>query len=106
MALTKKRVFGPLSCPSSCLSGRHPGHHPGVILGDPQGNRFSAAAMYFFGVWSFCPAIVLGHHPGSQDDEAPKNKKIRIIDYSKVNENEKKLKNKMGIDKIKIVYFD
>jgi len=34
------------------------------------------------------------------------NKKIRIIDYSKVNENEKKLKNKMGIDKIKIVYFD
>tara|TARA_Y100000996_G_scaffold26802_1_gene19130 strand:+ start:1027 stop:1539 length:513 start_codon:yes stop_codon:yes gene_type:complete len=34
------------------------------------------------------------------------NKKIRIIDYGKVNENEKKLKNKMGIDKIKIVYFD
>ena len=34
------------------------------------------------------------------------NKKIRIIDYSKINENEKKLKNKMGIDKIKIVYFD
>ena len=35
-----------------------------------------------------------------------KNKKIRVIDYSKINENEKKLKNKMGIDKIKIVYFD
>tara|TARA_B100001063_G_scaffold9781_1_gene7673 strand:- start:221 stop:733 length:513 start_codon:yes stop_codon:yes gene_type:complete len=34
------------------------------------------------------------------------NKKIRVIDYSKINENEKKLKNKMGIDKIKIVYFD
>ena len=34
------------------------------------------------------------------------NKKIRVIDYSKINENKKKLKNKMGIDKIKIVYFD
>ena len=34
------------------------------------------------------------------------NKKIRVIDYSKINVNEKKLKNKMGIDKIKIVYFD
>ena len=34
------------------------------------------------------------------------NKKIRVIDYSKINENEKILKNKMGIDKIKIVYFD
>ena len=34
------------------------------------------------------------------------HKKIRVIDYSKINENEKKLKNKMGIDKIKIVYFD
>ena len=34
------------------------------------------------------------------------NKKVRVIDYSKINGNEKKLKNKMGIDKIKIVYFD
>ena len=34
------------------------------------------------------------------------NKKIRIVDYSKINEGEKKLKNKFGIDKIKIVYFD
>ncbi len=34
------------------------------------------------------------------------NKKIRVIDYSKINENEKKIKNKLGIDKIKIVYFD
>ena len=34
------------------------------------------------------------------------NKKIKIIDYSKINEGEKKLKNKFGIDKIKIVYFD
>ncbi|MDC3158318.1 hypothetical protein OA524_00645, partial [Candidatus Pelagibacter sp.] len=34
------------------------------------------------------------------------NKKIRVIDYNKINENEKRLKNKFGIDKIKIVYFD
>ena len=34
------------------------------------------------------------------------NKKIRVVDYSKINEGEKKLKNKFGIDKIKIVYFD
>ena len=34
------------------------------------------------------------------------NKNIRVVDYSKINENEKKLKNKFGIDKIKIVYFD
>ena len=34
------------------------------------------------------------------------NKKVRVIDYSKINGNEKKLKNNMGIDKIKIVYFD
>ena len=34
------------------------------------------------------------------------NKKIRVIDYNKINENEKRLKNKFGIDKIKIFYFD
>ena len=34
------------------------------------------------------------------------NKKIKIIDYDKSKENEKKLKNKLGIEKIKIVYFD
>ena len=34
------------------------------------------------------------------------NKKIRVIDYNKINESEKRLKNKFGIDKIKIVYFD
>ena len=34
------------------------------------------------------------------------NEKIRVIDYSKINENEKKIKNKFGIDKIKVVYFD
>jgi len=35
-----------------------------------------------------------------------KNKKVKIIDYSKLNDNEKKLKNKVGIKKIKIIYFD
>ena len=33
-------------------------------------------------------------------------KKIKIVDYSKLNEKEKNLKNKVGIEKIKIVYFD
>ena len=32
--------------------------------------------------------------------------KVKVIDYKKLKENGKKLKNKMGIDKIKIVYFD
>ena len=34
------------------------------------------------------------------------NKKIKIIDYGKLKEREKKLKNKLGIEKIKVVYFD
>ena len=34
------------------------------------------------------------------------NKKIKIIDFEKLNEREKKFKNKIGIEKIKIVYFD
>ena len=34
------------------------------------------------------------------------NKKIKIIDYGKLKESEKKLKNKLGIEKIKVVYFD
>jgi len=34
------------------------------------------------------------------------NKKIRIIDFNKLKEKEKNLKNKLGIEKIKIVYFD
>ena len=33
-------------------------------------------------------------------------KKIKIIDYGKLKESEKKIKNKLGIEKIKIVYFD
>jgi hypothetical protein len=34
------------------------------------------------------------------------NKNVKIVDYAKLNDNEKKLKNKLGIEKIKIVYFD
>ena len=34
------------------------------------------------------------------------NKNVKIVDYGKLNDNEKKLKNKLGIEKIKIVYFD
>ena len=34
------------------------------------------------------------------------NKKIKVIDFSKLKEREKILKNKVGIEKIKIVYFD
>ena len=35
-----------------------------------------------------------------------KNQKVKIIDYGKLNDNEKKLNNKVGVEKIKIVYFD
>ena len=35
-----------------------------------------------------------------------KNSNVKIIDYSKLKNDEKKLKNKVGIEKIKIVYFD
>ena len=34
------------------------------------------------------------------------NSKVKIIDYSKLNNDKKKLKNKLQIEKIKIVYFD
>ena len=34
------------------------------------------------------------------------NKKIRIIDFNKLKEKEKNLKNQLGVEKIKIVYFD
>ena len=34
------------------------------------------------------------------------NKKIKIIDFNKLNEREKNFKNKIGIEKIKVVYFD
>ena len=35
-----------------------------------------------------------------------KNQKVKIIDYSNLKDDEKKFKNKLGIEKIKIVYFD
>ena len=35
-----------------------------------------------------------------------KNKKVKVIDYGKLKEDEKKIKNKLGIEKIKVVYFD
>ena len=35
-----------------------------------------------------------------------KNKKVKVIDYGKLKEGEKKIKNKLGIEKRKIVYFD
>ena len=34
------------------------------------------------------------------------NKKIKIIDFNELNEREKNFKNKVGIEKIKVVYFD
>ena len=34
------------------------------------------------------------------------NKKIKIIDFNKLNEREKNFKNKVNIEKIKVVYFD
>ena len=34
------------------------------------------------------------------------NKKIKIIDFNKLNEREKNFINKVGIEKIKVVYFD
>ena len=34
------------------------------------------------------------------------SKKIKIIDFNKLKERKKNLKNKVGIEKIKIVYFD
>ena len=34
------------------------------------------------------------------------NKEIKIIDFNKLKDGKKKLKNKFGIEKIKVVYFD
>ena len=34
------------------------------------------------------------------------NKKIKIIDFNKLNERKKNFKNETGIEKIKVVYFD
>ena len=42
----------------------------------------------------------------SKGDVKTDNKKIKIIDFNKLNEREKNFKNKLGIEKIKVVYFD
>ena len=44
----------------------------------------------------------------SKEENIIKNesRKVKIIDYGKLNESGKKLKNKIGVEKIKIVYFD
>ena len=34
------------------------------------------------------------------------NIKIKVVDFTKLKDNKKSLKNKMGIEKIKVVYFD
>ena len=34
------------------------------------------------------------------------NKKIKIVDFNKLDKREKNLKNNIGIEKIKVVYFD
>ena len=39
------------------------------------------------------------------NDQVDKGK-IKIIDFDKLKKKERNLKNKIGIDKIKIVYFD
>ena len=40
------------------------------------------------------------------NNTATNNKKIKIIDFGKLKEKEKNFKNKLGIEKIKVVYFD
>ena len=44
----------------------------------------------------------------NKDSNIIKNesKKVKIIDYGKLKKNENNLKNKIGVEKIKIVYFD
>ena len=40
------------------------------------------------------------------NNTAANNKKVKIIDFDKLKEKEKNFKNKLGIEKIKVVYFD
>ncbi len=42
----------------------------------------------------------------NKNNEKIDNKKIKIIDFNKLKEREKNFKNKAGIEKIKVVYFD
>ena len=41
-----------------------------------------------------------------QKVKTDQNRNVKVIDYGKLKENENKLKNKIGIEKIKIIYFD
>ena len=42
----------------------------------------------------------------NENETVTNNKKIKIIDFNKLKEKERNFKNKLGIEKIKIVYFD
>ena len=42
----------------------------------------------------------------NENIKTDQNRKVKIIDYGKLKERENKLKNKLGIEKIKIIYFD
>ena len=42
----------------------------------------------------------------NKNNEKIDNKKIKIIDFNKLKEREKNFKNKVNIEKIKVVYFD
>ena len=52
--------------------------------------------------------IIIKSKGGAKNENKVKidNKKIKIIDINKLNEREKNFKNKAGIEKIKVVYFD
>ena len=49
---------------------------------------------------------IIKTNPEEMNADQYSNKKVKIIDFDKIREKEKKIKNKIGIDKIKIVYFD
>ena len=51
-----------------------------------------------------CVSVKLQHPSPQYIFQLGKEKKL--TPYNKINENEKRLRNKFGIDKIKIVYFD
>ena len=44
----------------------------------------------------------------NKDEKTKENqsRKVKVIDFDKLQESENKIKNKLGIEKIKIVYFD
>ena len=50
-------------------------------------------------------AIIQMENKGDKFKKIQKNN-IKVVDYGKLEKDQKKLKNKLGIEKIKIVYFD